>query len=34
MLDAYMIKTGKFEKILDDLSIECELKEIFDMFQP
>lgn len=34
MLDVYMIKTGKFHKILEDFYIEKEFKEIFDMFQP
>lgn len=34
MLDMYMIKTGKFHKILDDFFIDQELKDIYDMFSP
>lgn len=34
MLDVYMIKTGKFEKILDEFIIEKEMKDLYDMFYP
>ena len=32
MLDAYMLKTGKFDPILSNFNIEEQMQEIYDMF--
>lgn len=34
MLDVYMIKTGKFEKILDEFVIQKEMNDLYGMFYP
>lgn len=32
MLDAYMLKTGKFDPIMSNFNIEEQMQEIYDMF--